>query len=711
MSQAGSVEAALDSELADISPDLLARHLPEAPLPATRQRLPAAVNPAPVPLAPADQPRNAQPLRLNAGPEPQPPRPPSAAAGSRQRTDLFATRRRVDFKYPAHFAADPRSKPSGYRPTRQARAIEPELAELVPAGTMAGVAPSRSAKAVELPVEAEPVSSETGVAARLAQPTDSAAPLPAAGTKSLQPSPSAREVGPWAAGASATAMRGDRATGSSTTANGSRHAGQSTSPPLPSSDLLRMLAGYSSQRSAGPAWQARLRRDQFGPGGRPGQQTADSAEQLPLELPSGQPARSRSGEPAESLAIGPVGPSGEPQPGTPADLRGEPGAPAAARDVPMPRIYQLRVSPQRQQVAAAHGATAETERAVRLALRWLAAHQDRDGRWDIDGFDLHCPANERCRGLGDKSNSDPGVTGLALLAFLGAGHTQLSGDYSEPVRRGLQWLLSIQRSDGDLRGDGGWMYSHALATLALSEAYGMTGDRRLREPLQRSVLFIVRAQHPDSGGWRYQPGMYGDTSVSGWQLLALKSATLAGIDVPQDTWQRAVRWLELASAGRHHGLARYLPAEPVTPTMTAEAMVCRMLLGYSPEHPAVREASEYISQFLPDWNKLNIYYWYYGTLGMYFVGAEHWQRWNERMRAELLQRQERSGHAAGSWDPADDVWGAQGGRIYVTALATLCLETYYRYLPIQSLAAAELGGHGRENSSPVARQPADQNRR
>ena len=114
--------------------------------------------------------------------------------------------------------------------------------------------------------------------------------------------------------------------------------------------------------------------------------------------------------------------------------------------------------------------------------------------------------------------------------------------------------------------------------------------------------------------------------------------------------------------------------------MTAEAWVCRQFLGVGGPGAASTEAADYLLAHGPNRDPYNLYYWYYGTLAMYQHGGDAWSRWNAAVRDQLVQRQRNSGHIAGSWDPDDSLYGAKGGRIYCTALATLTLEVYYRFL-------------------------------
>ncbi|MGH7135900.1 MAG: squalene--hopene cyclase, partial [Pirellulales bacterium] len=324
------------------------------------------------------------------------------------------------------------------------------------------------------------------------------------------------------------------------------------------------------------------------------------------------------------------------------------------------------------------------------------ANQHADGRWDADRFG----AGRDRRRVGTRDyghvglEADNGVTGLALLAFLGNGHTHLEGDYRDTVARGLDFLLATQKSNGNLSGAADYfamMYCHGMAALAVSEAYAMTHDERLLAPVGKAIGYTLAAQDRTSGGWRYKPGeTICDTSQLGWQLMALKSAELAGIEMSVEARQGILRFLQTVASGRYGGLASYRPmnvaGERVTASMTAEALVCRQFLGLARSHPASDEAGNYIATALPGRGQSNFYYWYYATLAMFQLQGEHWERWKNALEPTLIASQRSEGELAGSWDP-DAVWGGHGGRVYSTALGALCLEVYYRFLPLYVQAA------------------------
>ncbi|MGE0479919.1 MAG: carboxypeptidase regulatory-like domain-containing protein [Phycisphaerae bacterium] len=373
----------------------------------------------------------------------------------------------------------------------------------------------------------------------------------------------------------------------------------------------------------------------------------------------------------------------------------EPASPAPRPDVlsvlrlptettpPKPTFAQ-RAPERREEVVQRMGGSPETEAAVRRALVWLAEHQSADGRWDGGAFDAGCG------GCGGATHYDVNValTGLATLCFLGAGHTPTSdGPYQAHVDRALRWLVARQAPDGDLRA-GETMYSHGIAAIALSEALGMTSDAALAGPVHRAAGFIARAQNRHTGGWRYDPGDDGDTSVLGWQLMALKSAQLAGVPVSHDLLSGAQRWLDRVELRSRPGLFSYRPGEPVSVAMTAEAMFVRQLLGAPRDDERMRGGLAYLAKSSPRWRAdPNTYGWYYTTLALFHHQGREWERWNAELVPELLRMQATDGAAAGSWPP-DGEWAAVGGRVYQTAICTLMLEVYYRYLPLYAAPSA-----------------------
>jgi hypothetical protein len=361
-----------------------------------------------------------------------------------------------------------------------------------------------------------------------------------------------------------------------------------------------------------------------------------------------------------------------------------PARPVKAADgLPVPATYAARMSSERRSLLDKFGGNPDTERAVQNALAWLAEHQEKNGRWDPQrhggGRETRTFGHDR-GGAGAKAET--GITGLAVLAFLGNGETHLEGEHRAQVQHGLEFILGAQAADGSLAGDAEFfaaMYCHGISLLAVSEAYVLTGDRRLEPGLKRAVQYSINSQH-STGGWRYRPGDTGDMSQFGWQVMALRSAHIAGIPVPDETWRRMKLFLHNCSSGTHGGRGAYRPGDRPSRSMTAEAMACRFFLDSSNSPEALAEGAEHVREELPG-RSANFYYWYYGTVAMFQRGGDDWNVWNKALQAALLDRQRADGDYAGSWDP-DPLWGGYGGRVFSTAMGALCLEAYYRYLPV-----------------------------
>jgi hypothetical protein len=304
--------------------------------------------------------------------------------------------------------------------------------------------------------------------------------------------------------------------------------------------------------------------------------------------------------------------------------------------------------------------------------------------------------------------ADTGATGLTLLAFLGAGYHHKDDKYQEVVKSGIDFLLKHQKDDGDLFIDqeenstrSAWLYSHAIASIALCEAYGMTQDPALREPTQKALEFIESSQHSSRGGWRYSPAFGSDTSVSGWMMMALKSGELAGLHVSKKTYDKFLDWMAVAQVSDTQShLFRYNPYAPDTdqqrhgrrPTraMTAVGLLLRLYTGWRRENPHMINGARVLTQNLPEMGtsrrpRRDTYYWYYATQVMYHMGGDYWEQWNRKLHPLLTDTQVKQGPLSGSWNPrtpVPDRWAAHGGRLYVTTMNLLSLEVFYRHLPI-----------------------------
>ena len=326
------------------------------------------------------------------------------------------------------------------------------------------------------------------------------------------------------------------------------------------------------------------------------------------------------------------------------------------------------------------GGTDATEKAIGAALEWLARNQESDGRWDVKKH-------------GGRGNYDTAGVGSALLCFYGWGmrHDQ-GGRYQDNVKRALEWLLKQQKENGDLRG-GGKMYCHGIASIALCEAYGVTKDPKLKEAAERAIKLILASQSLSKGGWRYEPaGKKGpnqdsDLSVTGWQYMALHSARLAGLEVPEDSFVRARQYLTTVSTGKQGGLYGY-QAGSVNPTMVATGMFCRQLDLVPPTDPRMPEGADYIGQRQMKVKNPDFYYVYYATLALYQHQGPAWKKWNDRLKETLPLIQKKNGAERGSWDPGGG-HGGTGGRVIATTLSVLSLEVYYRLLPMYGFRGNE----------------------
>lgn len=342
------------------------------------------------------------------------------------------------------------------------------------------------------------------------------------------------------------------------------------------------------------------------------------------------------------------------------------------------------------QMVAKYGGNAQSEAAVAAALKWFAEHQMPDGGWSFDH--RQGPCQGRCGNAGDLKDCRTGATAMALLPFLGAGQTHKEGTYKKNVEAGLYFLVNQMKVKneaglqcGDLAQAGGSMYSHGMASIVLCEAYAMTQDRGLMQPAQLALNHIVYAQDPVGGGWRYQPRTPGDTSVVGWQLMALKSGHMAYLNVPKETVAGAIKFLD--SVQSESGAKYGYTGPGAGQATTAIGLLCRMYLGWKKDHPGIERGVDYISSVGP--SKGNMYYNYYATQVMRHYEGEKWDKWNVEMRDFLVNSQDKNAHQTGSWFMQGDHGSTHGGRIYCTSMSTMILEVYYRHMPIYAKAAAE----------------------
>lgn len=329
----------------------------------------------------------------------------------------------------------------------------------------------------------------------------------------------------------------------------------------------------------------------------------------------------------------------------------------------------------------AYGGTALTEAAVQSGLEWLSKVQRKNGSWSLTG-----PYSN-----GAADDNPPAATAMALLAFQGAGNTHQGGKFAKNVAAAWRWLLDEQDGDGSFFHEGAFhhrFYTQGQCTIALCEVYGMSRDETFRKPAELAIQYLLRSQSPE-GGWRYSPQMDSDVSVTGWIVMALQSARMAGLEVPPDNLRRVSRFLDKVAVD---GGTRYpyQAGQEASLTMTAEALLCRQYLGWPRTEARLIDGLEWITrpENLVNFKKgRNVYYWYYATQVCHHMEGEYWKKWNAVMRQALPEQQIKSGREAGSWDPlrpTRDEWEAHGGRLYVTCLSIYMLEVYYRHMPLYS---------------------------
>lgn len=405
------------------------------------------------------------------------------------------------------------------------------------------------------------------------------------------------------------------------------------------------------------------------------------------------------------------------------------GAGASMSPAPPLQIFsRLRSTPENRLKAARTGGGGEdTENAVEKALEWLAEHQLGDGSWLVDGGRNRMITTTQRPAKGEAveqqqerpfSNHDLATSGLATLAFLGAGYDSRAGKYKETVAKALDFIIRNQKDTGCWADHSGnqEMHSQGILTLALVEAYLLApnGEERdkLKAAAQRGVQFIVDAQYPYSG-WSYYPyairskpteparpqnilsGIGVEQSVVIWNGMALKAARTAGLSVDGGAMTGMVKWLDDAQgAGGNYAYSGVLKGNRVeigtrisSPCMNAAALMMRLWTGTKPGEKSTDQTAALVLDLLEKSKGENaprvardenaapdIYYLHHGSVALFQMGGDFWLRWNKLMKPLVLKSQAEDG----SWGTS--VYAS--GRALATSLGTLTLESYYRYSPL-----------------------------
>ena len=325
-------------------------------------------------------------------------------------------------------------------------------------------------------------------------------------------------------------------------------------------------------------------------------------------------------------------------------------------------------------------APAGVEDAVLRALRWLKAHQKDDGSW---------PGHPTA------------LTGYALLAFLAHGETPASPEFGQTVQKAIQFLMTKQGGGGQFDANG---YANGIATYAMCEAYGMTKIMAVKDSAERAIQVVISGQQVGGGyNYNYQQGPRWDTSVSGWQLQALKAAKMAGLENPgiEKSMEKATQWLKNNSFNPQNGGFTYSGngndvGVGGSWTMTGVGVLCLQFYGHARD-PAVRAGLKFLENIAFDWVKEKapdelgkekgkptdgngqnkVYGLYYVTQAKFQEGGTTWDAWNKPFATTLINTQGADGH----WTGGEYGGSAGSPEVYTTSLCTLMLEVYYRYLP------------------------------
>jgi squalene cyclase len=298
-----------------------------------------------------------------------------------------------------------------------------------------------------------------------------------------------------------------------------------------------------------------------------------------------------------------------------------------------------------------------TRKATDKALKWLAHKQNQNGSWSDGGY-----------------VQNTAISSFALLAFMSQGNLPGQGKYGPEVAKGARFLLATAKPDGYLIGArGGNMYAHGMATLALAELWGNTGDDEIRPVLERAVKLIIRCQSPE-GGWRYEPRPVGaDISVTIMQVMALRAARNAGLHVPDQTLKKAIGYINRCYVPQQGGFTYQPHSGPPGFARTA-AGLCVLFLSGEYKAQQVPRAVEYLKRHFG----ARPHYWYghyYAAHAMHQVGGKEWADWYARLKRELLPQQAPDGSF---WRNPEDGCGP----VYQTSIAVIVLSVPAHYLPI-----------------------------
>ncbi len=361
---------------------------------------------------------------------------------------------------------------------------------------------------------------------------------------------------------------------------------------------------------------------------------------------------------------------------------------------PLAAQFFGRSASTRKSLLSAMGGNVVSEASVARGLRWLALHQAEDGRWSSRDFPRHArtepsPRGSKssceCGGIDDRAD-DLFVTSVAVLPFLAAGITHrpektTNRDYRQTVASALAYLSAQQKEDGSFSED---RLVNAATAMALCEAYAISTDTQFRSSAQLA-LRCLESKYPTDGRESVVHRTHDDFSAA-WAYLALKCGQRAGLEVSREYLKKYERYL---------GSAFRMKAND-SPTTTALALLCRLNGEVDPPNRELRLGLQRLHS-LPLNQNTDIECLFYAMQVMFQMQGGDWRFWNEGVdrrgykvhsgcRDFLIALQDDGGtkgysHRIGSWAPTGRS-SLGGGRIVSTALSLMCLEVYYRHLPL-----------------------------
>ncbi|MBN2505192.1 MAG: terpene cyclase/mutase family protein [Verrucomicrobia bacterium] len=308
----------------------------------------------------------------------------------------------------------------------------------------------------------------------------------------------------------------------------------------------------------------------------------------------------------------------------------------------------------------------KTEGVIKGALKWLAAEQQPNGAWGSSGEEKRHPI---------------AMTGYTLMAFQAAGQLPGEGEYGKHVSAGVKFLLDSTGPDGLFsdRNSGQYMYGHGVAAIALAELYGQMRLPTMRSKLEKIIRVILTSQNRE-GGWRYRPvASDADISVTVLQVVALRAAKNAGLNVPQKTIDNAVKYVKACHHASSGGFA-YQPGREPGFARTAAAIYSLQVCGLY-EDRMVKAGSEYLLKNQKARQEWFTYGNFYAAPAQYMIGGETWSRWYGKIKEILLGAVSRKGQAC-HWEPSLDQGRGGVGQVYCTAVYTMILAMPYHYVPL-----------------------------